>query len=251
MPNWKQKLPCPGDKGEIPWVGRLDYQPASQEKEPFVESLALRGNAIGNSTYHQMRFDRTRKAFHDYLALSDSLPPIDLQQEIFRAYEPWLNSLPLDIRKRIENSQIAPLIKVRVVYGLHISAIEFQIYTRPSYRWAIPIRVRDLKYRFKWNRRDMFDRFCSNLGPREYPIFILDGFLTDGLTANIVVSANGKLITPHRPLLEGTMRQALLEKGLIQPAPIHEDSLFHGQAIMFINALNPLNTWTLQYQRNI
>ncbi len=69
---------------------------------------------------------------------------------------------------------------------------------------------------------------------------VRNGLITDTSYHNIVIKTSDGLYTPTRPMLDGTMRARLLDKGIIKTRALTLRDLMSSQAIYLINALNPL-----------
>lgn len=74
-------------------------------------------------------------------------------------------------------------------------------------------------------RQHIGDILAAQKGDCDEIIIIKNGLVTGTSFTNIAIYKDGKWITPKHPLLLGTKRAALLEKGIIQEADITVDDL--------------------------
>ena len=72
-------------------------------------------------------------------------------------------------------------------------------------------------------------------------LILKKGWITDSYYANVVLWDGVQWFTPEEPLLEGTMRASLLEKGIIKTAGIRIEDLSRFRSLRLINALNNWN----------
>lgn len=206
---------------------------------PILESLALIDGTVQNLWFHQQRMDHARVELYGEKA---NLTPIDLSLEVAQAYESWIFHNPAP---STQAPSLAARVKVRILYGSTLGPIQFQWYHQPEYDQALIVSVLDLDYSIKWADRSCFVPVTKAVPKKSYPLFCQHGFLTDGLTSNIVIFKNGEYLTPRIPLLKGTMRAYLLTKASIIEADLQPEDIYKAGEVILINALNPLGTWTL------
>ncbi|HET6559925.1 MAG TPA: aminotransferase class IV, partial [Prolixibacteraceae bacterium] len=68
-------------------------------------------------------------------------------------------------------------------------------------------------------------------------IIIKNGYVTDSFTANLLFFDGGRWFTPTTPLLKGTKRQWLLEKGFIVEKEIREENIPAYSKVGLVNAM--------------
>jgi len=95
----------------------------------------------------------------------------------------------------------------------------------------------DIAYEYKWVDRPELDRLFSHKGEASEIIIIKDGKVTDGFYYNLVFEKEGKLFTSDTPLLQGTQRASLIQKGKITETTISEEDIFDFDKIHLINAM--------------
>ena len=133
------------------------------------------------------------------LHFAPHVAPISLQK--------WLDDAPLSEER----------IKARVVYNVDgVCETTFQTYKRREIQWLRMVEDNDISYTFKSTDRHELDRLLA---------------LRDGCDEVL------KWVTPAQPLLNGTMRQWLLQCGQLTEAQIASASLASFQRIMLFNAM--------------
>lgn len=204
---------------------------------PLVESISIKDAGPEHLELHQERLEAARAALALWFR-KPTPPRLDLEASLSRALESFL--------ERSGHKGSSPQIKGRIAYGLDgIGQIGFEIYHRPRAERALLLDCGNLTYRFKWQDRSQFKKVCEGLPEGGYPIFHRNGILTDGLSANLVIELDGKLLTPDSPLLAGTMRESLLRAGRLDSVQLSIEDLLRADKVWLINALNPPGSWKL------
>lgn len=135
------------------------------------------------------------------------------------------------------------LFKCRIVYGPDIRSVEFRPYAPPSVRSLRLVRADSLDYAYKWLDRSELDRLRETAADCDDILIVKDGLLTDASFANIVVEkADGTLLTPRRPLLQGVRRRLLLASGRVREADLAPSDLSPSDRIHLVNAMLDLTT---------
>lgn len=146
-------------------------------------------------------------------------------------------------------SESDQLIRCTIVYDNDVREIRTVPY---SIRELTTLRVMnvpsDFDYNLKYADRSCFTPYISQCAPKEEPILVRDGLLTDTTYTNIVLEyPDGRLLTPEEPLLLGTQRAFLLNSGKIQTAHLTADDLYHCNRVHLINAMMPLDNLTITH----
>lgn len=103
-----------------------------------------------------------------------------------------------------------------------------------------------IDYHLKFADRSPLDRLQALCRPGETALLTVGGLITDTTFTNIVCEdSSGALLTPATPLLHGTMRQHLLDSGLLRKADIRPEDLPGFTRIHLINAMNGLGDLTI------
>ena len=182
---------------------------------PWVETIYIRNGRVQNLRYHQARFDATRRAHFE------AAPRIDLSPLLQRA---WASAHT----------------KCRIIYSDTIRDIQYTPYEwHPIQNLAI-VEHNTITYPYKSLHRPELDNLYSQRGTADEILILRNGLFTDAYYYNLVFRNAKGLFTPKSPLLPGTMRQQLLDRGIIRPMDISMDDLPNFQSIHLINAFNPL-----------
>ena len=99
------------------------------------------------------------------------------------------------------------------------------------------VKDNDIDYSFKSTDRTCLNRLATQKGDCDEIIIIKNGLVTDTSFTNIAIYKHGMWLTPKHPLLLGTKRAALLEKGIIQEADITVDDLMKAEKVSLFNAM--------------
>ena len=180
----------------------------------LVESLKLKDGVIQNLEYHQMRMNRSMGV------LFPDAEKIDLAKAI---------SFP-------ENCT-SGVFKVRVVYGQGIKQIEVESYTFRSIKSLKIIHHESIDYHLKYTDRQILNELLALRENCDDIIVVKNGFVTDSFAANLLFFDGEKWVTPETPLLKGTKRQFLLDRGIIFEKEIREADVFRFQKVGLVNAM--------------
>lgn len=179
----------------------------------FVETIKVIDGAAPYIAYHQARMDRTAARFFPNAVLM----PLEECSNAFRA--PGLN-------------------KLRVVYGPSgIVKVECTPYALRSIKTLKVVDGGDIDYTFKSTDRTRLNQLSALKGDCDDVIITRHGLLTDTSFTNLAISDGQKWLTPTSPLLCGTKRAYLIERGLIQEADITVSDLMAAPRIRLFNAM--------------
>ena len=152
-----------------------------------------------------------------------------------------------EVEAYLTGQQILPATTYRLTleYSLAgLSTIRLVPYCKRTIRALRPILLPDgFEYSYKYTDRSFFDRMKAELASEEEPLFVRpDGTITDTSFTNVLIETESDYLTPTRPLLKGTQREALLRTGLIAETDDLTLSTLRSKAkaILLINALLPL-----------
>ncbi len=179
----------------------------------LIESIRLFNGVFENLHWHQMRMDKARQELY-------SLEPISL--------------------KGIFSKQEIPqqgLFKARIVYDKDVRSVEFQSYQRRPIK-SLKVVYDDLiDYRCKWENRSVIQKHLEIKGTCDDILIIKNKLVTDSSYANIIFKKRDEWLTPHQPLLHGTMRSKLLTMDKIHEAEISVEDIFTFESYKLINAM--------------
>lgn len=180
----------------------------------FVETIRIEGGKAMNLPLHEARMNATRAHFAPHAA------PISLQK--------WLDDAPLSEER----------VKARVVYDADgVCETTFQTYKRREIQWLRMVEDNDISYTFKSTDRHELDRLLALRAGCDEVLIVKNGLITDTSFTNVAFFDGHKWLTPAQPLLNGTMRQWLLQRGELTEAQITPASLASFQRIMLFNAM--------------
>lgn len=200
----------------------------------FIETFMLRGGELIAGELHRERMLRTlrEQGAETSSAFLQSL----------LSTSPWR-----EVEAYLTGQQVLPATTYRLTleYSLAgLSAIRLIPYGKRTIRALCPILLSDdFEYSYKYADRRFFERVKAELADNEEPLFVRpDGTITDTSFTNVLIETEAGYLTPARPLLKGTQREALLRAGLIAEADNLTLSTLRSKAkaILLINALLPL-----------
>ena len=180
----------------------------------YIESLRVVDGHICNLTYHQQRMNRTRL-------------------EVFGQSTPLLLN---DILKNVK----APsgLVKLRFIYdetGIH--DMSCTPYKRKEIRSLHLVYDDNISYPYKSTDRSALNELKKQQGDCDEILIVRNNHLTDTSYTNIALYDGEQWFTPSTPLLCGTMRQRLLDCGLLQEREIMVSDIPNYQYISLFNAM--------------
>jgi 4-amino-4-deoxychorismate lyase len=189
----------------------------------FVETICVKDGEARHLRYHADRMNRTIRHFFPHLP---SVTEADL--------------LPLIPCK-------AGLQKARVVYGGEgIMERTFASYTKRTIQSIALVEDNAIDYSWKSTDRTQLIRQREKAPHCDEVIIIKNGCVTDTSYTNICFYDGSEWFTPDTPLLPGTMRQYLLDNGLVKSRHILAADLPHYQKVSLVNAMMELGDLCLE-----
>ena len=183
----------------------------------FVETICVKDGEPRNLTLHAERLNRTMRAFFP---------------ESKAIYE---HELLTDI------PNVQGLQKARVVYDENgITERSFAPYSIRKINSIAIVEGNDISYSWKSTDRSALMRLREKAPDYDEVIIIKNGCVTDTSYTNLCFFDGKEWLTPDTPLLRGTMRQKLLDEGIIREARILKTDLHKFQSVSLINAMMPL-----------
>ena len=142
----------------------------------------------------------------------------------------------------VPNEAATGIFKCRLEYSQEILLVEIIPYVPKQVCSIKLINVDDLIYKYKYADRSRFDMLLKNSSADEI-LIVQNGFLTDTSFSNIAFSDGTVWFTPTHYLLNGTMRQKLLQEGFLTEAALRPQDIHKFHHAMLINAmLGPENS---------
>ena len=180
----------------------------------LVESIKLKDGIIQNLEYHQNRLNRSLDELYP------ASEKIDLSSEIL-----------------IPDHCKVGIYKVRVLYGQTVNRIEIEPYVFRSIRCLKVVHHESIDYHLKYTDRQIFQELFDRRGDCDDIIIIKGGWVTDSYTANLLFFDGEKWFTPASPLMKGTKRQLLVDRGIVSETAIREEDLRNYLKAGLINAM--------------
>ena len=184
----------------------------------LLETIKLNNGVLENLFYHNLRMNAARAE------LFNADTAIRLEKEV---------TIPCELKKGTY--------RCRILYKDIIEKTEFTP-VPPRIFNSLKIVIHDrIDYHLKFADRSLLNELFSQRGNADEIIIIKEGLVTDCTIGNLVFYDGAEWITPDRPLLNGTQRQALLDRQLITEKRIIEKKLFDFQKAGIINAFFDLD----------
>lgn len=178
----------------------------------FIETIRIENGKAECLSLHNRRLNKTRR-------------------DVFRC-----GSL-LDLTGFIRAEGCTGRTRCRVVYGEEIETVEYIPYTLRQVNSLRLTASDNIDYTYKsCDRRALTELFGQRDGADDV-LIVRRGLLTDTSIANIALWDGSRWETPEAPLLEGTMRAYLLNKGLITPCAICPQDLPRYTRVRLFNAM--------------
>ena len=191
-----------------------------------VETIRLYDGQWDDLTPHRERMARTRRD------LFGAAEPLSLEQVLAEAV--GLGVCP------------PGTVKGRIEYDREVRKVEFLPYECPAIRSLALVRDDTIDYRYKFCDRSRIGALRASAPGADDVLIVRRGMLTDSSFCNIaLLRADGRWITPAEPLLQGTMRRRLLDRGIVRPGTIRADDLGAYLRIALFNAMNGWGTLCL------
>lgn len=179
----------------------------------FFETMCARYGVIELIDYHNERLNRTRR-------------------ELFGC------DFPIDLKSIISPDPAEEYLKVRVVYDFGgISDITYQPYTPRQIHTLRIISDNGIDYRYKSTDRTHLEELLSLREECDDVLIVRNGLITDTSYTNVAVNIGGEWLTPRLPLLKGTRRASLLDRGIIREADIRSEEVPNGTELMLFNGM--------------
>ena len=184
---------------------------------PFFETIRIACGLAVHADMHLERMRRTCLFHYNEFQFGKILDSIEFPNKGFMKLNIWYNQHETEIR-------ISDYVQVAIK---KIKMVECD----PEF-----------DYSYKYTDRNYLNNLLKSASGADEIIIVKNGFVTDTTKANIVFDKNGKLYTPDTYLLNGTMRQYLLQTGKIIEKTIRAEDITTFRKMYFINAMNPLET---------
>lgn len=184
--------------------------------QQFVETIKIKNGEAKNLSYHQQRMERTIRHFFPSLC-NKPMPRLD------------------DLISPKPNMSFY---KARVVFGGQgVETVEYAPYSMREIHSLQVVVDDEIEYGYKSTDRSRLNALAAKKGSCDEIIIVKHGLLTDTSFTNLAVYDGTCWLTPKRPLLPGTKRAELVDKGIICEADITLDDLRGFQKVSLFNAM--------------
>lgn len=144
------------------------------------------------------------------------------------------------------------LAKLRFVYdeaGIH--DMSCTPYKRKNIHFLRLITANDIDYKYKSVDRSALNQLKEKQGECDEILIIRNNHITDTSYTNVALYDGKQWFTPSTPLLQGTMRQSLLDRGLLQERELLVSDLPNYKQISLFNAMMELGEVVLPVNKII
>jgi 4-amino-4-deoxychorismate lyase len=179
----------------------------------WIETIQLRNGKFSLLTYHQRRVNEV------------------LQQSAFSLRE-------------ILQAQDFPtdgLLKVRISYSKNDVSITQEPYQQKQIHSLRIVESDTIDYSQKWENRSEIEKLYHQKGEASDILIVKQNQVTDSSYANLLLWDGHRWITPTSFLLNGVMRQYLLDTGVIQEKKVSQKDLKSYSKVKLINAMVGMN----------
>ena len=127
--------------------------------------------------------------------------------------------------------------KTRVIYDTEIRNVEFVQYEPRLVQSIKLIHDNDISYPHKFLNRSHLENLFGLRDAADDILIVKSGNFTDTFYANLIFKKENRWFTPSTFLLKGTMRQSLVDTGLIEEATINISNYNQFQSLKLINSM--------------
>ena len=177
---------------------------------PAFETILIKDGKAQSISYHERRMNHTRAMLYG-MTNKITLENIDFESEHSTA-------------------------RCKLIYAEEIIKTEITEYNKREMS-RFRLVSSDIEYEHKMLDRRELDSLFAARGEADDVLIIKNGLFTDTTIANVAFWIDGEWLTPAKPLLSGTMRQKLLDDGMLRIANITKDELSKISKMAIMNAL--------------
>ena len=178
----------------------------------FIETLLIKNGKIQNLKYHLKRMENTAKHFK-----------WKMENEKWKIMNEW----------KMKNGKW----KMRIIYNqFGIQNIEYVPIKKRKFKKFKIVNI-NFDYSFKYKNRKSLSIVHCQLSIYDEFILIKNNLITDTTISNLAFFTGSEWLTPKYPLLKGTKRAELIEKGFLKEENIHKCDLPYFKKMAMINAI--------------
>ncbi len=163
------------------------------------------------------------------------------QQRVERAFEFYGERCHLDLKEYFKQVEMPKdgLYKLRISYNINHHKKEHAIspYKRRSIKTLKLVGLTKETYAHKFEDREFIGTYYAGKGERDDVLFHRRGKVLDTSYCNVVFYDGKDWLTPKESLLRGTMRDRLLDQGVIREGDIFVSEMGNYKKVRLINAM--------------
>ncbi len=194
---------------------------------PCLEAIEWTDGRARRLTYHQQRIDAAFRCRYP------ELRPFDLAAELEGIQEAGSD-------ERMESGCFFPgkgRYKLRLEFDFKLRRLEFQEYRLRKVESLQAVAIDQEPMEYKSSARELINAAFAQRGDCDDVVLIRDGLLTDTSYSNIALFDGRKWLSPRIPLLYGTRRAYLIDRGQIETADLRLEDIGRFQLLRIFNAL--------------
>ena len=184
----------------------------------LIETIRVTDGRYCNAPMHLQRMERSVRELYGCASPLVELPPVPA---------PYCSGV----------------VKCRIFYGKEIGSLEFDSYRPREVKTLRLVEGGDMDYHLKYADRSRLDALRALRGDCDEIVILRDGIVTDTSYSNLLFLSDNGVFTPAVPLLCGTMRQSLIERGEAETLSVSGEELlsgaYHIHSVLMINAMLP------------
>lgn len=193
----------------------------------FLESIKLKDGVFFRLEYHQ---ERVNQCFQQFFAEQEA-PDLAV----------WLHG---------QEVPATGLYKCRVLYDEKgFSQPTFTPYQMKTVKSLKLVETNLPPMTYKSADRSVYEQLVAQCGDCDEVLLVRNGLLTDTSYANIALFDGSKWVTPRLPVLYGTNRAYLLDKGIIVEQDIKAEELHLYQKIRVFNAMIEFGEMEIEFEK--
>lgn len=178
----------------------------------FIETIRIENGRLQHIEAHQQRMNRTRNAF-------------------------FPGSQVIDLIQLLTPDKYQQRTRCRVEYDTEVQEVTYIPYSLRPVKSLKCIEANRLEYPFKKADRSRLNDLFVQKGEADDILIVQNNLLTDTSICNIALWDGTQWVTPTTPLLQGTMREVLLQEKVIHPKDITRNDLKFYKKIRLFNAM--------------
>lgn len=171
----------------------------------YIETILIT-DKIENLKYHNDRMNKTRKVFYNASAIN-----------------------------LVDYIEIIPNKRVRVVYENDIKKVEYFELTKRKFNSLKVVECYDIEYDYKSEDREKLNSL--KVEGFDEVIIVKNNLVTDTIISNLAFFDGNEWVTPKTPLLKGTKREELIQKGFLKEKEIKITDIKKYKKVAMMNAI--------------